>query len=76
MRNNLSTSIIRAYGRTELAQAYFPNMTPDAAYRKLRGWIKGCRGLAERLAQLGYNRRRRSYTPAEVAAIFDLLGEP
>lgn len=72
----ISTPVVRTYGRTELAQAYFPNMTPGAAYRKLKSWIESCSELAGRLAQLGYNRRRRSYTPAEVAAIFDLLGEP
>ena len=29
------TFIIRAYGRTELAQCYFPSLSPQAAYWKI-----------------------------------------
>ena len=31
----METFVIRAYGRTELAQCYFPNLSPQSAYRKL-----------------------------------------
>lgn len=67
---------VRVYGRTELAQVYFPWMNPCAAYRKLMAWINGCPELAKVLKRLGNNPRRRTFTPAEVSAIFDLLGEP
>ena len=30
---------IRAYGRTELAQCYFPTLNPQVAHRKLQSWI-------------------------------------
>ena len=30
---------IRSYGRTELAQCYFPDLNPQVAHRKLQGWI-------------------------------------
>ena len=28
--------MIRSFGRTELAQRYFPGLTPDGAWHKLR----------------------------------------
>lgn len=67
---------IKAYGRTELAQRYFPDMTARAAWKKLKGWIEGCKGLKDRLAELEYNGNRRSFTPAEVRAIVEYLDEP
>ena len=69
-------AIIRAWGRTELAQAYFPAISPFSAWRKLHGWIALCRPLAKELERLGYNCRRRTFTPREVAAIFHFIGEP
>lgn len=35
MTNNPST-----FGRTELAQLYFPRLCPEAAWHKLRSWLK------------------------------------
>lgn len=67
---------IRAYGRMELAQLYSPELTDIAAYRKMIKWIILCPGLLQRLYDLGYQTGRRSYTPLEVRAIIDALGEP
>ncbi|WP_294558979.1 DUF4248 domain-containing protein [uncultured Bacteroides sp.] len=67
---------IRAYGRMELAQLYSPELTSIAAYRKMKKWIALCPGLQQRLYDLGYQSQRRSYTPLEVRAIVDALGEP
>lgn len=67
---------IREYGRTELALAYCPAITPDAAWRKLRHWIRLFPGLDDRLASIGYTPRSRSFTPAQVQLIVDALGEP
>lgn len=66
---------LRAYGRTELALAYSPGLTPGSAYRKLRQWIVRSPGLAERLERLG-NGKARTWTPAEVKEIVEALGEP
>ena len=52
---------IRAYGRMELAQLYSPELCP---------------GLLQRLYDLGYESKRRSFTPLEVRVIVDALGEP
>ena len=66
---------IRAYGRMELAQLYSPELTGIAAYRKMNKWIVRCPGLQERLSDLGYQPQHRSYTPLEVRAIVDALGD-
>ena len=55
---------------------YFPGLTPGAAWRKLRSWIALCRPLGAELRRLGYDGRRRTFTPAEAAAIFAYIGEP
>lgn len=75
MTNNENFKI-RTYGRTELAQMYCPELTPNAAWKKLKRWIKECKGLTERLWELGYNPKHRSFTPAQVKAIIDYLDEP
>lgn len=67
---------IRAYGRMELAQLYSPQLTDIAAYRKMKKWISLCPGLLQRLYDLGYESKRRSFTPLEVRVIVDALGEP
>lgn len=72
----MNTFVIRAYGRTELAQIYSPNLCPDAAFRKLKHWIDLCPGLRSRLEALGGSSRSRSYTPAQVELIVAALGEP
>lgn len=67
---------IRAYGRTELAQLYSPELTDIAAYRKMKKWIIRYPGLQQRLFDLGYLPGQRSYTPLVVRAIVEALGEP
>ena len=67
---------IKEYGRTELARLYSPDITPEAAWKKLRLWIHHFPGLTEQLQSLGYHPRQRIFTPAQVRAIVDALGEP
>ena len=67
---------IKEYGRTELALIYSPDITPGAAWRKLRRWIDASPGLTDRLAQSGYNPSRRSFTPVQVQLIVEAVGLP
>ena len=62
---------LRAYGRTELAQKYFPNISPKAAWHKLRSLLLEYDALAS-LATMP----RRTLTVREVADVFELLGAP
>jgi hypothetical protein len=62
---------IKSFVRTELATKYFPGMTPESAWHKLRSWLR----YNPRLSHF-YDSRRRTFTPAEVSLIFAELGEP
>lgn len=68
--------IVRAYGRTELAQMYSPELLPESAYRRLRRWIAYNPQLRSRFMKDGRMEKRRVFTPAEVRMIIDCLGEP
>lgn len=68
---------IRQYGRTELALLYSPDITPKAAWKKLQQWISYHPQLPLTLRRLGYDaRRQRIFTPAQVEAIVEAIGEP
>ena len=67
---------IREYGRTELAQLYSPDITPASAWKKLKIWIGLYPGLNQQLSLLGYHQRQRIFTPSQVRAIVDAIGEP
>lgn len=73
--NNDSFSI-KAYGRSQLASFYFPHQTPASAWRNLRLWISRSAELSALLAALDYDGRQRTFTPAQVGAIVQVLGEP
>ena len=62
---------IKAYGRTELAQLYFPAICPRAAWAKLRLYMHDYHQLHNLLAC-----KRRTFLPVEVSLIFDTLGRP
>jgi hypothetical protein len=63
---------MRAYGRIELAQLYFPHLTPRSAWRKLKGWIMVNPELRTMLEGLKF----RTFTSNQVAKIVEMLGEP
>ena len=67
---------IRAYTKVELACLYNPCMTIPGALRTLARRIAGNSGLTAELSALDYNHRNRIYTPRQVKAIVDYLGEP
>ena len=72
----METFVIRAYGRTELAQCYFPNLSPQSAYRKLESWIDYHPTLRERLRSTSTNPHSRVYMPVQVRMIVEAIGEP
>ena len=75
MRNEIFE--IRQYGRTELAQMYSPDITPAAAWKKLKSWIDYHPTLENDLRQKGYRGcQQRIFTPAQVALIVRAIGEP
>ena len=66
-----STSISKTFGRSELAQQYFPQLTAMSAWRKFKEWLE----FNPRLRNLA-SLTRRTFTPAEVDLIYAELGEP
>ena len=62
---------VRTYGRMELAQIYFPAISPRAAWKKLKSLLLDDPATAP-FARL----TRRTFLPVEVSAIYTSLGEP
>ena len=80
--NNLTPDIIetsfvlRTYGRTELAQLYYPAYTSTSAWRALRHELELCKPLARELRAQGYVTTQRHFTPRQVRTITQYLGTP
>ena len=65
---------IRSYGRSELAQLYFPLLQPVNAWRCLQRWITLNHELSKQLTELGYSPRQRIFTSAQVGLLFIIWG--
>ena len=68
--------IIRAYTKKELALMYFPDSIPRTAVSHLMSWIHRCTPLREQLQAMGYETSCKTFTPRQVRAIVEHLGEP
>lgn len=61
----------------DLAFKYFPNApTKKAATDNLTRAINRCTPLLLKLAKDGYSVTEKTYTPRQVALIYEFLGEP
>ena len=67
---------IHVYRKQELAMMYFPYASKACAGRNLRRWIHNCKGLYDKLLEVGYDKKRRFYLSREVRVIIEFLGEP
>ena len=68
--------VIRAYTKKELALCYFPNSNPRTAVNHLMSWVRRCTQLWQQLQGMGYNVTCKAFTPRQVKAIVEELGEP
>ena len=68
--------VIRAYTKKELSLCYFPNSNPRTAVNHLMSWIQRCTSLWEQLQHMGYIATSKAFTPRQVRAIVEQLGEP
>ena len=66
---NNQCSMVRTFGRSELAQHYFPKLKPMSAWEKFKEWLV----VNPRLQSLAAL-TRRTFTPAEVQLIYAELG--
>ncbi len=73
----MQNTTLRVYGRSELAQLYYGRPVSD---RSARIWfmkeLSYVPGLMDRLAELGYSKKGKTFSRAQVKAIFEALGEP
>ncbi len=68
---------VRTYGRTELAILYSPELSPESAFRRLKQWIIKSPQLSAQFVHDGKLRSSaRTFTPAQVKMIVEILGEP
>lgn len=67
---------IRTYTKKELALMYFPDSQPRTAVNHLMAWIRRCAQLWTELQTMGYQTTSKAFTPREVKAIVEQLGEP
>ena len=67
---------IRPYTKKELALMYFPDSQPRTAVNHLMAWIRRCSQLWTELQAMGYQPSCKAFTPREVRAIVEQLGEP
>lgn len=68
--------VIRTYTKKELALMYFPDSSPRTAVNHLMSWIRRCTQLWESLQTTGYSMTSKAFTPRQVRAIVEQLGEP
>ena len=55
---------------------YFPDSQPRTAVNHLMAWIRRCTPLWQQLQEMGYSTTSKAFTPREVKAIVEHLGEP
>ena len=54
---------LRPYTKKELALMYFPDSTPETAVKHLKMMIRSNDMLWDELQEMGYNKRRKTFTP-------------
>lgn len=73
---NMEEFIIRTYTKKELALMYFPESYPRTAVNHLMAWIHLCTSLWNELLDMGYRKTSKVFSPKQVKAIVEYLGEP
>ena len=67
---------IRPYTKKELALMYFPDSQPRTAVNHLMAWIRRSTQLWAELQTMEYENTCKGFTPKQVRAIVEQLGEP
>lgn len=66
----------RSFTWLELGILYSPMLTPAAASRRLKSWVKANAPLLRHLTKAGWKQTQRILTPKQVGCIIEVLGEP
>lgn len=62
--------------KTELAQMYMPDVSPETARRQLNRWIRKNKELQRELTAAGWDIKNLILTPIQVRIIEKYVGEP
>ena len=73
---NMEDFKIRMYTKKKLALMYFTESMPRTAVNHLMAWIRLCTPLWDELLKMGYCKTSKSFSPKQVKAIVEYLGEP
>ena len=68
--------VFQCYTKKELALMYFPDSLPRTAVNHLMSWIHRCPQLWTELQSTGYSTTSKTFTPRQVRAVVEHLGEP
>lgn len=68
--------VVKCYGKVELAQMYFPDLSKKVSVAKLRRWMRNCRPLMEELLTGDFHPKTKTFSAREVRLILRYLGEP
>jgi hypothetical protein len=66
----------RSMGVKELAQLYFPSITPKCASTSFLKWLSEDKVLLEQLSANGYVWGKRTFLPIHVELIVNRFGHP
>lgn len=67
---------VKSYGFTELGLLYNPDLQPDSAAKAIKRWIAFNPSLTAALAEAGWRKGQRKFTPLQIQEVFRFLGEP
>ncbi len=76
MKEEIKEIRVRSMSKSELAMAYAPTLTPQAAVNRLMMWIHHNPELTDLLLRSGYRKMQKLFTSYQVRLILDYLGEP
>lgn len=67
---------VKSYSKMEMARMYNPMLCDRTAQRTLLNWIAHNTSLTACLKKLGFKNTDRMFTPKQVGALVEYLGEP
>ncbi|MCR5820617.1 MAG: DUF4248 domain-containing protein [Bacteroidaceae bacterium] len=75
-KDEISSWTVKPMSKAEIAVAYAPFLTTNAAVNRLIDWIRRNPELTEQLNRSGYRKTQKLFTSYQVRLIFDYLGRP
>ena len=68
--------VLKCYNKQELAQMYFPDLSPHASVNKLRRWMLRCQPLMNEILATDFHPKSKAFSVREVRLITYYIGTP